>query len=255
VWYNRGRGIAWPGATTTLRREVEMKESIQWLRARVSSVLRTVYKKVRALRRHSRKRWSAYTITLLIEVFATMVGVFAGLELSDRWQQRRLDSNTAQRLHLAVIESIYNKDLAIKLLEDLSEGTPNDTIWLDQVKTSSAMAATNDQNVVSHVPLHHITLLFSYVHAQQRLESTLALCKDYVLFVTEKDSKTKDDLLKIIGNNASAAAAMCDALQKELPVYYDKTRHDQAEHDAIQNYIQEQADRYREKYDYLQEGE
>jgi hypothetical protein len=75
------------------------------------------------------------------------------------------------------------------------------------------------------------------------------------LFATEKHSKTKDELLKTIGDNASAAAAMCDALQKELPVYYDKTRCDQAKHDAIQDYITEQADCYREKCEDLQEGE
>jgi len=230
----------WPDATTTLRRKMN------------KLTLRTICKKVRTLWRRFRKNWSGYTVTLVIELTATIFGVFFGLTFSDIWQQRNLDTITRERLYLALLESEYNSSYITEVLETFSEDTSTDTLRARQTDTSSAIAAINDQNILSVLPLHSASLLVSYISSQKTLNYLTRLHNDYLLS-NQQNSNTKHTFSNGIIQTAAHAAAMCDALKRELPIYYDKTQYDQATHDSIQDYITQRQDYITQRQDYYQE--
>ncbi|MBC8263155.1 MAG: hypothetical protein H8E47_03415 [Anaerolineales bacterium] len=195
-----------------------MKRSVCSLDAIISCGLRNLWKIVR-------------TIDFWIEVLATMLGVLAALYLANLQQQQHLDSITAQRLHMVVLESQYNGSTVKEIFEVFSKGTPN-TIMLKQTDTSMAIAAINDQNIVSFLPLHKLSLLVSYIDSQETLNHTLKLYNDYLLLGTEVTSNNKEAFSENIRGNAASAAIMCDVLQDELKMYFDKKLYD---HERIQS--------------------
>lgn len=182
-----------------------------------------------------RKIWKiVITFAFWTELLATMLGVLAAFSLDRHWQQEHLNSITAQRLHLAVLESQYNSSTVKKVFEGFSKGNSN-TIWLTQTDTSLAIAAINDQNIVSFLPLYKVALLVSYIESQEILNHALEFYNDYLLG-TEVNSKDKEALSENVRGNAASAAIMCDILQSELEMYFDKELYD---HERIQSLEQE----------------
>lgn len=209
-----------------------MKESVYSLFAIIWRGLRNIWAIVRTF-----ASWVAKN-AFAIELVATMLGVLAALYLANLQQQQHLNSITAQRLHLVVLESQYNSSTVKEIFEVFSKDTPN-TIMLKQTDTSMAIAAINDQNIVSFLPLHKVTLLVSYIYSQETLNHSLKLYNDYLLLGTEVTSKNKEAFSENVRGNAASAAIMCAVLQSELEMYFDKKLYD---HERIQSLEQEIAE-------------
>jgi hypothetical protein len=200
-----------------------MKRSVCSLDAIILCGLRNLWKIIR-------------TIDFWIEILATMLGVLAALYLANLQQQQHLNSITAQRLHLVVLESQYNSSTVKEIFEVFSKGTP-DTIMIRQTDTSMAVAALNDQNIVSFLPPYKLSLLVNYIASLRKLDHALTLHNDYLLGMAI-NPQNKEALSGNIRANAASAATMCYVLQNELETYFDEKIYDREKIQSLQQEIE-----------------
>ena len=213
---------------------MKTKKLIYSLFATISCGLRNIWAIVRTF-----ASWVAKN-AFAIELVATTLGVLAAFYLANLQQQQHLNSITAQRLHLVVLESRYNSSAIKKAFEEFSKGTSN-TIMIKQIDTPLAIAAINDPNIVSFLPTYKLVLLASYIDSQKKLDHALTLHNDYLLGLlgSEESSKNQEAISKTleafsenIRENAATAASTCYYLQNELEAYFDKETYD---HERVQS--------------------
>ena len=154
-------------------------------------------------------------------LIATMLGVFLAFMLNDYWHKINSDKVTKDRLHLVCLEVGYNADLLKEALKAYSYPEIKE-IFIRRVSYSLAMSAANDNNIVTVLPKHKISLLMSYIESLRTVNLSLEQHQAFSFITKTKSFKNSNDMMQAIKSNTASAIASCALIRRELEDYFDK---------------------------------
>lgn len=150
----------------------------------------------------------------------TMLGVLAAFFLAGLYKQHCLNKATKQRLQLAILESHVNSYTAnVTLNRKMIPGQIS--VPIKRFRSVAALAAYQDTNIMSVLPLSTIVLLGHYVSDINTLNRVMDLYIGTLESVNYKETAALADVRRSIHSNAKALEEIAVFLREKLIDYSD----------------------------------
>lgn len=153
-------------------------------------------------------------LAVFVQLYIT-VDIFNQTQETRTQEQQRISLGKLQRVFL---ESEYNLSISQNALNTFSTANVN-TVFMQRLAFAMALLSLQDDNVLSFLPAHKVSLLMEYVNAIDLLNHTLDMHKGLALNpdMHKEISQYKD--VQFIRTNAAAVVANCKMLQREFSEY------------------------------------
>lgn len=167
---------------------------------------------------------------------ATMFGVLTAFILTGIYDQWRQNETTKTRLHLTVLESLYNSEAIKELFKCFADETKLHA-QVKHVRIAAATTAYQDSNIMSVLLPYQVSLLGGYISDLDTLNRSIDFHQSTLESGDFESSVAEKDIRALMLDNAVASLAVINVLCDELNLYFEKDIYDFGKIDEMKDRI------------------